>query len=137
MPATCLNLRELFGDRYKIDHDPAAWTASERADPWMMTLPCARGVIYPHGPDTLALEVDGRRGIAAKVAAIPGVTLAQDGDWEKTFLFHVDLFERIAAIVKPRRRRQLSPEQRAASAARLAKHRVERRGILAELEKTP
>jgi hypothetical protein len=49
------------------------------------------------------------------LAAIPGVTLWQDGDREKCFLFPADLFPAVAAVVEPRRRRKchLTPEQMA------------------------
>jgi hypothetical protein len=54
---------------------------------------------------------------ASKVAAIYGVRVHQDGGWcdEKTFVFSVDLFEQVAAIVKPhhlRGRRQLPFKER-------------------------
>jgi hypothetical protein len=121
---TCPNLRDLYGDRYRIGHDPAATTPSERKDPWMLTIPCRGGVvIYPHGAGALAVEVDGRPILAKRLAGIPGVVLHQDGDQEKTFLFPVALFDQVAELVQPRRRRRLSPEQREASKSRLARYR--------------
>jgi hypothetical protein len=86
-----------------------------------MRLPC-RGkgvVVYPWGSGWLAVEVDGRPGLVKKLAAIPGVELWQDGDGEKTFRFDVDNFWRVAAVVKPHRRRCLSPEGRAELAGRM------------------
>jgi hypothetical protein len=44
---------------------------------------------------------------------------------EKTFLFDQAELEAVAAIVRPRRRRRLSPEQRAVCTARLAKYRFQ------------
>jgi hypothetical protein len=121
---TCPNLRELFGDRFRIGHDPVAETYAERNDPWMMTIPCRGGaVIYPRGAHILALEVDYRPHLAKRLAAIPGVVLHQDGDREKTFLFPVALFDRVAKLVHPLRRRRLSPQQREANSARLARFR--------------
>src|SRR5262249_55415242 len=108
MTPTCLDLRQLFGETYRIGHDPAAVTRSEKNDPWMATIPCRLGTIYPHGGDTLAVEIDGHPGVARKVAAIAGVRLHQEGDREKTYLFQLDLFPQVAALVKPRRRRKLS-----------------------------
>jgi hypothetical protein len=112
----CLNLRELFGDQYRITFDEAyssAHVPHDKRDPWMMQIPCTgRGVtIYPYGGNVLAVEVDCRPSIAAKVAAIDGVTLRQDGATEKTFHFDVSLFERVAQIVKPRKRRLLTETQ--------------------------
>jgi hypothetical protein len=45
------------------------------------------------------------------VLAIPGTRLGQDGAQEKTVLYPVSLFDRVARVVKPRRRCHLSPEQ--------------------------
>ena len=98
------------GDRITLD--PAAGDRSN--DPWMLTMPCRKGEIYPHGGDRLSVEVTGRR-IADRLAVIPGVTLWQDGDREKCFLFPVELFPAVAEIVQPRRRRKchLTDEQKA------------------------
>src|SRR5262249_46552024 len=71
--AKCPNLREIYGDRYRIGHDAVATTPSERKNPWMMTIPCRGGVvIYPHGDDVLAVEVDYGPQVAKRLAAIPG-----------------------------------------------------------------
>jgi hypothetical protein len=84
----------------------------------MRTLLCVRGVvIYPAGGDRLAVEVDYHPHVARRLAAIPGVELWQDGDREKTFVFPVELFDVVAAVVQPRKRRRptnLTPEQRQA-----------------------
>ena len=133
--ATCVNLLEAFGRDYKITFDPAydrRRVPRRCLDPWMMQLPCrGKGVcIYPHGRDRLAVELDGRPGLAKKLAGIPGVELWQDGDGEKTFLFPVDRFTEVAAVVKPHRRRRLSAEQRAELAARLLAAKTSRRQAL-------
>jgi hypothetical protein len=125
-PATCVNLAARFGQDYKITHDPAARTRRQKPDPWLMQLPCrGKGVtIYPHGGDRLAVEVDGRPGLAKQLVAVPGVELRQDGDEEKTFLFDVALFRPVAAVVRPRRRRRLPEGQRRACLRRLARTRA-------------
>ena len=98
----------------------------------MMQLPCrGRGVtIYPHGGDRLAVEVDGRPGLVKQLTALPGVGLWQDGDGEKTFVFEVGLFDAVAGVVRPHRRRRLSAEQRAELAARLLAAKTSRRQAL-------
>jgi hypothetical protein len=110
MTPTCINLREPFGQQYRIGFDEAA---EGKSDPWMMTIPCRFGTIYPHGGEDLAVEVDGHARISKKVGAIPGIVLHQDGDDEKTFVFPVDLFDQVAAIVEPKRVKRLTDEQRA------------------------
>jgi hypothetical protein len=87
-----------------------------RDDPWYYQIPCDFGIIYPHGADTLALEIDYHNPTANRVLKIPGTRLSQDGDFEKTILFSLSLFDQVAEIVKPKRRRVLTPEQRAALA---------------------
>jgi hypothetical protein len=99
----------------------AAVTPTERKDPWMMTIPCRSGaVIYPYGGDLLAVELDHHPKMAKRLAVIPGIRPHQCGDGERTFLFPVELFDQVAALVKPRVKRRLTPEQRAVGAANLA-----------------
>lgn len=67
----CVNLKQLFGDRYKISFDPAAETWGNRRDPWLMQIPCRYGTIYPHGGDVLAIDLTGRNIIANRLSALP------------------------------------------------------------------
>src|SRR5712692_6269018 len=110
MTPTCINLRERFGEQYRIGFAEAA---EGRNDPWMMTIPCRWGTIYPHGGEMLALDLDGHPRVAKQVAAIPGIVLHQDGNDEKTFLFPVGLFDQVAAFVEPKKLRRLSEEHKA------------------------
>src|SRR5688572_20622059 len=114
MSRDCIDLNERFGVKYRITKDPSA-TRGGRFDPWMLQIPCAgRGVtIYPHDSERLAVEVDYHPRIALRLAALPGVTIHQYGDQERTFLFAVDLFNAVARIVKPHKRRALTTEQKA------------------------
>jgi hypothetical protein len=116
----CLNLEALFGERFKITWDESRESNRDR-DPWMMQIPCrGRGLMnYPHGGDLLALQCDSRPNIAAMIRRIPGVKLDQDGESEKTFIFAIGVFEQVAAIVKPRRKRQWTEEERQAVAEHL------------------
>jgi hypothetical protein len=84
MSPTCLDLRERFGQQFRIGFDEAA---AGKNDPWMMTIPCRVGTIYPHGREMLALELDGHPRVAKQAAGIHGMVLHQDGNAEKTFLF--------------------------------------------------
>src|SRR5262249_11915656 len=121
----CLNLVEVFGKTYRTAWDPSyvpdyKSVPKHLRDPWYMTILCKGGVvIYPYGGTKLAVEIDFRGPTAKKVGAIPGVTCAQNGDNEKTFGFDVSLFDQVAEIVQPRRRRRLTEEQRRVRIARL------------------
>ena len=85
-----------------------------------MQIPCRECdlVIYLHGEGLLAVQCDRHPFVAKQLVAL-GLCLIQDGDHEKTFVFPIELFEKVAAIVKPRKRRVLSEEQREVLRARL------------------
>lgn len=119
----CVNLRRRFGGTYRVTFDPAYDPKGRRPpDPWYMLIVGKRGVVYPYTADLLAVECDHRPRTAQKLAAL-GLRLVQDGDLEKTFAFPPEQFEAVAALILPRKRRVLTPEQRAERAARLAAHR--------------
>jgi hypothetical protein len=123
---TCVDLRELSAGRYKVTYDPAydpRKVPRDKRDPWMMQIPCRGGItIYPHGGSTLAVEVNGHKNITAALRKL-GLCVHQDGDAEKTFLFDAADVDRVAAIVRPHRRRRWSDEERRAAGERLAPHR--------------
>jgi hypothetical protein len=127
MEKTCIDLKERYGDKYKIGKDPAyhaeygpnAWTH----DPWMLTLECRNGHIYPHGGEYLAAATRGRGTVSTALAKLPCVDVLQDGADGINAKFHVDDFTTVAKVMKPRRKRKLTDEQRAANLARLAPFR--------------
>jgi hypothetical protein len=109
-----IDLRQ-FGKRFKIEFDPAydpTHRPADRLDPWMMVIPCERGTIYPQGDDRLAAEVEGRAPTRRKLQGLKGVAVIQDGDDFLAVTFNVTDFGKIAQILKPRRKRVLTAEQR-------------------------
>ena len=123
---SCINLRERFGDVYKVELEESYHAdRGENArteDPWLQVLLCQHGHIYPHGRDVLAASTNTRGGIARKLAALDCTTVVQDGSDGINATFHVRDFERVAELMKPKRRRRLTVEQRRAAAERLAKY---------------
>ena len=123
---TCINLKERFGDVYKVGHEESYHADrgenARTVDPWYMQIPCQHGHIYPHGRDVLAASTNTRGGIARKLAALDCTTVVQDGSDGINATFHVRDFERVAQLMKPKRRRRLTGEQRRAAAERLAKY---------------
>lgn len=117
MTTTPPNLRDLFGDRFRIGYDPAAATRVARMDPWMQTMPCQNGVIYPYGVNRLAVEC--KTATARRLTGLPNIIVHQQGDTDWTLLFDLAMFEAVAKIVKPRKRRRLSKEQKAANVEKL------------------
>ena len=83
----------------------------------MQTLLCQNGVIYPQGANRLAVECKGAT--ATRLMALPGIAVHQQGDTEWTLIFDLAIFDAVAAIVRPKRRRLLSEEQKAANVERL------------------
>ena len=69
----------------------------------------------------LATQSDSRS-IGLRVAKVPGVEIIQEGDDGFNATFPVEAFAAVARLVKPKRKRQLSPEQREAATNRLAKY---------------
>jgi hypothetical protein len=110
----CPDLRRLFGDHYKIGCDTAqsVGRGSRLDDPWLLVVRCRWGHVYVHGRDRLGVATNTRGNAARQISSIPGVRVLQDADDGINAVFPVELFERVAAIVKPLRRRRLSPENR-------------------------
>jgi hypothetical protein len=111
----CINLQQKFGTRYRITFDPSyspKHVPRDKLDPWMMQIPCQRGVVYPYGGDLLAVEVEDRAQTRKKLRELECTTSVQEGHDFTAVTFAVAGFDEIAAIVKPRRRRQISEKER-------------------------
>jgi hypothetical protein len=118
----CVNLLELFGKAYRVDFDPAfdpRHVLQDKLDPWMMLLESRLGTIFPHGGNLLAVEVKGRPSVRRKLDALPCCRRCQIGEGYGCWTFPVDCFDKVAAIVKPRRKRAWSDEQRQKAAEQL------------------
>ena len=126
----CVNLRNVFGKQYQISFDPAYDPLNRprhSIDPWMMLIPCERGVIYPFGGKSLCVEVIGRPVTANRLAALPCCKMIVDGEAETAFRFDVQDFAQVAAHVKPRRRRRLREDQRKKAVERLKAYQFQSR----------
>ncbi|MBN2025122.1 MAG: hypothetical protein JW809_20260 [Pirellulales bacterium] len=124
MRPDCIDLKARFGRRYRLGRDESY--GAERGpggrarDPWTLMIPCRFGHLYPFDADLLAASVDGFPRVAGRLRALACCRVWQDGDrGELTVVFHVNDLAEVARIVRPRRRRRLSPEQRATLTRRL------------------
>lgn len=115
----CINLKKQF-PQHRITYDPAC---EDKHDPWTFQIPCRLGTIYPHGDDRLAVEVDYHPSAVRKLAALPGLYHYQYGDGEHTFVFHLGSFSQVAEIVKPRKKKTISPAYREKLVASLKKRK--------------
>ncbi len=116
----CVNLRALFGHQYLIRYEETREVdRSEENEPWYQQILCAgsRGHICPWGEREIAGCVDKPRLVKTLVAL--GGHLQQSGDDGGTLVFDVADFAKVAEVMKPIRRRQLTIEQRQACAERL------------------
>ena len=110
----CINLKKRFGKRYRIDHEESFRAEGRRAAcPELMILLCKYGDIYAADGRMLAASVDGHPKIAGKLRRLECGEVVQDGDFgELTATFHMDDFPKVEKIMRPRRRRQVSPTER-------------------------
>lgn len=115
MQPDCVNLFERFGKRYRIAFDPA-YSAKHRQrenlDPWMMVIPCRRGEIYPFEGTRLAVNVEGHSVTRKALRKLPCCEPYQQGDDFESFLFDAADFGAVAALVLPRKRRQVTDAER-------------------------
>jgi hypothetical protein len=119
----CVNLKDRFGSRYRAWHENTIWGGPKAvfpSDPWLQVIPCQFGHIAPWGGELLAASVDGHRGVAGRLRRLACVSVVQDGDFgELTATFHVDDFDAVAEVMRPRRRRVMNPDAAAANIERL------------------
>jgi len=110
-------LKVVYEESYPAQYGPHARVE----DAWLMVLPCANGHIGPW--DETRLAAYAIRGHARAIRTLPFVELWQEGSDGFTVLFPVERFEEVARIMRPRRRRVLSPEAKKRLAQRVAKYR--------------
>jgi hypothetical protein len=117
-PAEPINLSEQFGDRYRIEWDPAYFAeygpSAKVDDPWLQTVPGRLGHIFPHGNGLLAASSNSRGPVANKLAGIAGATVIQDGDDGLTIAFPASSFRTVAKIIRAHTCRRLTDAQRQA-----------------------
>ena len=140
---SCVNLKQLFGKRYRVEYEESYYAEhGERArmeDPWLMIIRCQHGHICPWGGELLAACTNDSAPIIVKrLLALPFINHAEsqlgtDGAGVTlkpvvtptcgNVVFPIRHIEEVFAIMKPRRRRQLTEEQKRAGAERLARYR--------------
>ena len=119
----CINLKESYGQQYQVSYEESY--RAERGDggrlkdPWLQIIPCRFGHLYPHGGNYLGASTTRRGPVANRLAALPCVRLVQDGDDGVNVVFHLDDFELVAAVMRPKRRRRLPADRRAEQVERL------------------
>ena len=122
----CINLRTQYGKRYRVVYEESYYAQygpnARVEDPWLMILSCKFGHIFAHGGNMLAASVDGHPNVAGLLRRLKCCHVCQDGDDGITVLFGAADFAQVAKVMKPRRRRQMTEEQKRIAAERLAKY---------------
>jgi len=107
--STPIDLRKEFGHRWKIGLDGTArgrWT-----DPWLYTIECRHGEIFPWGDDKLAASTTGPGAVANRLVKLADVEVVHDGSDGATVVFFRRSIREVASLMKPRRARKASPAQ--------------------------
>jgi hypothetical protein len=116
-----IDLEVEFGRRWRIELDEAA--GGRWKDPWLFTIPCRNGHLYPAGPDRIGAATNRPGAIVRKLRAISGVVVEADGADGANVTFTRAAVRHVAHVMKPRSRRKLSPSH----AAALARGRLSRK----------
>ena len=132
MAATPVNLRGRFGRRYKVTHEEAyRHEYGPRArvdDPWLQIIPGQRGHVFPWDDRRLAASTNTSGATATKLKALPLVEVWQDGADGATVLFPADKLDEVADLLKLRRRRYISEQERERLAGLGRRYRFQPRG---------
>ncbi len=99
------DLRSLADARgWWLGTDPASkfGAYTKRVDPWLITIKCKYGHLYPHSDTLIGVSVDGKR-IVTKMKAM-GFVPVQDGDDGANFVMPMTKLDDVAAIVLPKRK---------------------------------
>lgn len=116
-----IDLEVEFGRRWRIELDEAA--GGRRKDPWLFTIPCRNGHLFPAGPDLIGAATNRPGAIVRKLRAIPGVVVEADGTDGANVVFSRAAIRYVARVMKPRSCRKLTP----AHAAALARGRASKK----------
>jgi hypothetical protein len=113
----CVDLKATFGKRYKVGWDEAYRAeygkGARTNDPWLRIVPCKYGHIYPYGGRQLVASMDKRGRLASRLASLGCVRVFRDADDGVDVLFDVGDFDRVAEVMKPRKRRRMSDAEKA------------------------
>lgn len=95
---------------------------------WFIEVLCRNGLIYPCGGSALLAYAN--RGVKRHIAALEGVGHHQksDGDSE-VFKFPFERLDEVAAILRPRKRRMVTPTPRQLEVLREGRKRLDKTGL--------
>jgi hypothetical protein len=115
-----IDLKKRFGKKYKIFMDEA-WEAEDsqsnpdkvKDKPWYYEIWGKYGVIYLYGINKLAVRITANR-IKSRIKAEYKdiLSLYIEAENESIFLFNPENFEIVAGLIKARKRKQITEQER-------------------------
>jgi hypothetical protein len=123
MSNNCTNLLRSWGDRYRVYNEIEGRRARAKDDAWDLVLLGRAGFVAVWGQGLLVACTRSTATTKRVLAAVPGAVVAQDGDDGANVVFPAEHLDTVADILRLRRKRQYTPAQREAAAARLARVR--------------
>jgi len=124
-----INLKDRYGDRFVVTHEESYYAEKpefrQQEEVWLQIIPCHKGHLMPFDDSHFAACTNHRGPTVNQLRVIPSAQMWQDGDDGVNVVFHIDHFEEVVQVMKPRKRRRLSPEARQALIDRTAKYRFQ------------
>lgn len=124
--STCIDLSTIAAERHwRLGRDPA--DAAERpgrrlaSDPWYHVIKCQRGELYPFSAAEIVAEATSNPTFN-RLAGLPGVRVHQNADQGGAVRFPIAMLDQVAEIMRPRRKRQVSDDERARLAEQSRRH---------------
>jgi len=124
-----MDLREMFGDRYLVTMEES-WGAERpeiraelqaMSDGWRyQEIKGMCGTVYPYSETQIAVVLPTRAARRLLKLMGPELTLLQHADDERCYRADAKHAATLVRFIKPKSRRQLTPEHKATLAARLA-----------------
>jgi hypothetical protein len=119
---TCIDLRT-FGNRYRVRNETHDRTAHATDDRWDLIIQGRGGFIAPWGRGRLVACTRGSATTNKIMAAVPGARIVQDGSDGQNLTFDPAHLATVAGLLRLRRRRVLTADQRRAAVDRLKRYR--------------
>lgn len=121
-----LNLMETFGKKYKITMDESWAVERQRKEEekiWYYEIVGRLGTVYPHSETHCAFELTPRTWKKMQAVTLPyTIKKHRECDEGPTLLIENDDVSMALRWIRPRKKRTLSPEQKAKAVARLKKY---------------
>ena len=114
--AEVINLQEQFGRVFRVEREESYFAqygpGARTDDPHYQIIPGSRGHVYAWDAERLAASTDTTGSTARKLRELSFVHVWQDGTDGLTVLFPPNQLDEVAALLKLRRRRRVSDEER-------------------------